>query len=90
MDWLFNEYLKIEITAQDPKGETAAQTLDLNITHQGINGANYISGNKIGSLKMTSSSAMTTPTPYAATQAMTNFTEWVVMTNYTVASATTP
>ena len=43
--------LKIEITAQDPKGETAAQTLDLNITHQGINGANYISGNKIGSLK---------------------------------------
>lgn len=43
--------LKLEITAQDPSGETATQTLDLNISNQGIDGATYVSGNKIGSLK---------------------------------------
>ena len=42
--------LKLEITAQDPSGETATQALDLNISNQGIDGATYVSGNKIGSL----------------------------------------
>ena len=43
--------LKLQITAKDPSGETATQTLDLNITNQGIDGAVYVTDNYSGSLK---------------------------------------
>ena len=43
--------VQLQITATDEHGETATQTLDLNISNQGIDGATYVSGNKIGSLK---------------------------------------
>lgn len=43
--------VQLQITATDEHGETATQALDLNISNQGIDGATYVSGNKIGSLK---------------------------------------
>ncbi|MBP5789605.1 MAG: hypothetical protein J6W29_05160 [Neisseriaceae bacterium] len=43
--------VQLQITATDEHGETAMQTLDLNISNQGISGATYVSGSKIGSLK---------------------------------------